>query len=53
MIYFVSLSLSIILNTNASVATNLNPLKSINNFFSLFLIADLVSLSCSSRLKKI
>ena len=40
------------LSTKSSVVTNLNSFISVNNFFSLFLIADSVSLSCSSRLKK-
>ena len=31
---------------------NLNSLNSENNFFRLFLIADSVSLSCSSTLKE-
>ena len=31
---------------------NLNPLNSDNNFFSLLLIVDSVSLSCSSELKE-
>ena len=49
---FVLSSLSIFLSTWTSVDMNLNPLKSDNNFFSLFLIADSVSLSCNSGLKE-
>ena len=51
MLHFVLSSLSIFLNTKTNVITNLNPLNSVNNFFSLFLIADSASLSCSSGLK--
>ena len=51
MLYFVLSSLSIFLITKTNVITNLNPLNSVNNFFSLFLIADSASLSCSSGLK--
>ena len=40
------------LSTKTSVVTNLNHVKLINNFFSLFLIADPVSLSCSPELKE-
>ena len=49
---FVLSSLSIFLKTKANVDTNLNPLQLKNKFFSLFLIADSVSLSCSSGLKE-
>ena len=52
MSYFVLSSLSIFLNTKTSVVRNLNPLNSVNNFFSLFLIADSVSLICSSGLNE-
>ena len=45
MLYFVLSSLSIFLITKTNVITNLNPLNSANNFFSLFLIADSASLS--------
>ena len=41
------------LNSKANVVTNWNPLNSVNIFFSLFLIADSVSLKCSSGLKKL
>ena len=46
--YVLSL-LSFFLNTKTNVVTNLNPLNSGNNFFSLFLIAYL---NCSSGLKE-
>ena len=49
---FVLSSLSIFLNTKANAVTNLNPLHSDNNFFSLILIADAVSLSRSLGLKE-
>ena len=49
---FVLSSFSIFLNTKTSVVMNLNPLNSDNNFFSLLLIVDSVSLSCSSGLKE-
>ena len=49
---FVLSSLSIFLKTKTNVNTNLNPLQLKNKFFSLFLIADSVSLSCSSGLKE-
>ena len=39
-------------NSKNNVATNLNPLNSVKNFFSLFLIADSVNLSSSSWLKE-
>ena len=42
----------VFLPSKTNVVTNLNPLNSVNNFFSLFLIADSVSLNCSSRLKE-
>ena len=45
---FILSSLFVFLNTKISVAANLNPL----NFFSLFLIADSVCLSCSWYLKE-
>ena len=45
-------SFSIFLSTKTSVVTNLDPLNSGNFFFSLFLIADSVSLSCSSGSKE-
>ena len=45
-------SLSIFLNTKTSIVTNLNLLNSDNNFFYLFLIANSVSLSCTSGLKE-
>ena len=38
--HFVLSSLSIFLNTKTSVVTSLNPLNSVNIFFSLFLITD-------------
>ena len=50
--YFILSSFSIFLSTNTNIVANLYPLNSVNNFFSLFLIADLVSLSYSSGLKK-
>ena len=50
--YFVLSLLSIFLNTTTNVVTNLNPLNSGNNYISLLLIADSVSLSCSSGLKE-
>ena len=34
--YFALLSLSTFLNTKTSVATNLNPLNSVNNFLAYF-----------------
>ena len=40
------------LKSKTNVVTNLNPLNSANNFLSLFLIIDSVSLICSSWLKK-
>ena len=47
---FVLSSLSISLSTKTSVAMSLNPLNSVNNFFSLFSIADSGSLNFSSGL---
>ena len=44
--------LFIFLHTKTNFVTNLNPLSSDNNFLSLFLIADSVSLSCSSGSKE-
>ena len=52
MLYFVLSSFYVFLNTKSSVATNLNLLISDNKSISLFLIADSVSLSCSSGSKK-
>ena len=49
---FVLSSLSIFLNTKANAVTKLNPLNLGNNFFSLILIADAVSLSCSLGLEE-
>ena len=39
-------------NSITNVFKNLNPLKLVNSFFSLFSIPDLVSLSCSSELQE-
>ena len=39
-------------NNKTSAVTNLNFLNSDNNFVALYLIADLVSYSCSSGLQK-
>ena len=52
MSYFVLSLLSIFLKTKTNAVTNLNPINSDNNFFSLFLIVDSGSLSCSSGLKE-
>ena len=49
--YFVLSLLSIFLNTKTNVVTNLKPLNSDNNSIRLLLIANSVSLSCSSGLK--
>ena len=49
--YFVLFLLSIFLNTKTNVVTNLKPLNSDNNSIRLLLIANSVSLSCSSGLK--
>ena len=49
---FVSSSFSIYLNSKTNVATNLKPLSSFNTCLGNFLIADSVSLSCSSGLKE-
>ena len=51
-LYSVLLSPFFFLNSKTSVATNLKPFNSGNKSISLFLIADSVSLSCSSRLKE-
>ena len=40
-----------LLSTKTNIAMNLNLLNSVHNFSNLFLIADCVSLRCSSRLK--
>ena len=45
-------SFSIFLNTKTNVVTNLNPLNSDKGRFSLFLIADSLSLSCNSGFKE-
>ena len=45
-------SLSIFLNTKTNVVTNLKPFNLMNSSISLLLIADLVSLTCSSVLKE-
>ena len=50
--HFVLSSLSISFSTKANVVTNLNPLNSVNIFFSLFSITDSVSLSGSFELKE-
>ena len=52
MSYFVLSSFCIFLNIKTNFVTNLHLLNSDNNFFGLFLIADSVSLSCSSGLKE-
>ena len=52
MVYSVWSSLLIFLNSKTNVATNLKPFDSDDKFISLFLIADSVSLSCSSGLKE-
>ena len=44
-------SLSLFLNTKTNVDTNLKPFNRVNNSISLLLIADSVSLNCSSGLK--
>ena len=44
-------SLSLFLNTKTNVDTNLKPFNGVNNSISLLLIADSVSLNCSSGLK--
>ena len=50
---FLLSSFSIFLNIKTNhVVMNLNQLNIVNNFFSLFLTADSVSLSCSSGLKE-
>ena len=51
-VYFVASSLSIFLKSIIKVVTNLNPLNLVNKSFSLFLIANSVFLSRSSRLKQ-
>ena len=51
--YFVLSSLSIFLKTKTNHVTNSNLLNSVNNLFSLFLIADSVYLSFSSGLKEL
>ena len=45
-------SLSIFLNSETSIVKNLKPFNSVNKFIALFLIADSVSLSCSSEVKE-
>ena len=52
MSYFVLSQISIFFSTKTSAVTNLNPRNSVNNVFSLFLIADSVSLSYSSGSKE-
>ena len=52
MLYFVTSSLSTFLNSKTNVATNVKLLNLYNKSISLFLIANSVSLSCSSGLKK-
>ena len=52
MSYFVLSSLSILLKTSTNFVTNLNSFNSDNKFISLPFLADSVSLSCSSRLKR-
>ena len=51
---FVSSSLSVLyfLNSRNHVVADLKPFNSVNQSFSLLLIADSVSLSCSSGLKE-
>ena len=49
---FVLSSLSIFLNTEANVVTNLKPFNWVNNFISLLLNVDSVSSGCSSGLNK-
>ena len=51
---FVSSSLSVFyfLNSRNHVVVDLNPFNSVNQSFNLLLIADSVSLSCSSGLKE-
>ena len=49
---FVLSLLSIFLNTKTNVVTNLKPFNWVNKSISFFLIADSLSLSCSSGWKK-
>ena len=51
-LYFFLPSLSIFLNTKTIVLTNLKPSNKVNKSIRLLIIADSVSLSCSSVLKK-
>ena len=53
MLYFVTSSLSTFLNSKTNVATNVKLLNLYNKSISLFLIANSVSLSCSSGLKEL
>ena len=46
------LFLSFLKNSETIVVTNLNSFSSVSKSFSLFLIADSVTLSCSSGLKE-
>ena len=52
MLYFVSSSLFIFLNSKTNVVINLNPLNLDNRSINLFSIANSVSLICSSGLKE-
>ena len=52
MLYFVSWSLSIFLNSKTNVVTNLKPLNSDNKSISLFLVTNLESLNYDSGLKE-
>ena len=45
-------SLSIFINSETSIVKNLKPFNSVNKFITLSLIADSVSLSCSSEVKE-
>ena len=51
-VYFVSSSFSIFLNSKTNIVKNLNSVNLDNKFISLFLITDSVSLSYSSGLKE-
>ena len=52
LLYFV-LSSPTFINTKSNVVTNLKPFNRANNSIGLLLIADSVSLNCSSGLKNL
>ena len=52
-LYCILSLLWIFLNSKTSVATNLKSFNSVNKPISVFLIADSVSLTCSSGLKEL